>query len=173
MVRWNNLSKTAIFDFFLILSTISPGADFLSKDSIPFLNQGSNSRTDTTSNVSVAVTYAKHTLSTDRKSYQSSWHSYIVWDDQFTFTEIFPPTFQRVKFEVLINKSVVYTFYMNLRDVEGFAGLMREIIPVFGPSVVYVYTEDMFYSGVLLISVEAIPVSVALLKLSVGEIKEL
>ncbi|KAI5733078.1 hypothetical protein M8J76_007401 [Diaphorina citri] len=144
------------------------GKDFLSKADIPLLHQGRLPSPDITNNVSIAVTYARNALSTERKPYRISWHSEITWNDQFIFTELFPPTFQRIKVEVLINKTVVYTFHISLRDIISTVGMIKESIPVFGPSVVYIYTSEMFYSGRLLMAVEAIPVSVSLLKLNVG-----
>lgn len=64
----------------------------------------------------------------------------------------------------------MYTFHISLRDIISTVGMIKESIPVFGPSVVYIYTSEMFYSGRLLMAVEAIPVSVSLLKLNVGKI---
>ncbi|KAI5703628.1 hypothetical protein M8J75_014243 [Diaphorina citri] len=156
------------------------GKDFLSKADIPLLHQGRLPSPDITNNVSIAVTYARNALSTERKPYRISWHSEITWNDQFIFTELFPPTFQRIKVEVLINKVFTESLdkrlvgwldaYLlgNLRDIISTVGMIKESIPVFGPSVVYIYTSEMFYSGRLLMAVEAIPVSVSLLKLNVG-----
>ncbi|XP_014245389.1 otoferlin-like isoform X2 [Cimex lectularius] len=97
----------------------------------------------------ISIYYARLHGSTSKRQLISS---ECYWNEEITFTEVFPPLFNRVKIDVYLKKKCVCSRFINFREISDPA--VKGFLPTYGPAFLHFYNTEYNFMGSLLMSIE-------------------